>query len=113
MLPVYSNTARVADLCRGSLMDGHTCWQNMYKVIYSPKLYDLTRWAELMIGPDQDLSNPAYPLPEPLAVMQPEPGKSHLTGILIEGNAAILRNPIVPSMNMEEVKMFTAPSEGQ
>ena len=44
------------------LMDGHACWQNLYKVIYSSKLYDLTRWAELMIGPDQDQSNSIYPL---------------------------------------------------
>jgi len=44
------------------LMDGHACWYNLYKVIYSPKLYDLTRWAELMIGPNRDQSNPVYPL---------------------------------------------------
>jgi hypothetical protein len=44
------------------LMDGHACWYNLYKVIYSRKLYDLTRWAELMIGPDRDQSNPVYPL---------------------------------------------------
>jgi hypothetical protein len=44
------------------LLDSHACWVNLYKVIYSPKLYDLTRWAELVIGPNRDQSNPVYPL---------------------------------------------------
>jgi hypothetical protein len=43
--------------------------------------------------------------------MQPEPGKPDLTGILTEDDSAILRNSAVPSMNMEEVEMLTAPGE--
>jgi hypothetical protein len=46
---------------------------------------------------------------EPLAVTQAEPGKRDLPGILVEGNAATLRRPIAPSMDAEEVEMFTAP----
>jgi hypothetical protein len=45
--------------------------------------------------------------------MQPEPRKPDLTGILTEGNPATLRNPVVPSMNMKDVEMFTAPGKGQ
>src|ERR1035437_1613197 len=52
-------------------------------------------------------------IPEPLAIMQPEPGKPDLTGILTEDDSAMLRNSVVPSMNMEEVEVFTAPGEGQ
>jgi hypothetical protein len=44
------------------LESGHACWGNLYKVIYSPKLYDLTRWAKLLIEPDRGLSNSMYPL---------------------------------------------------
>jgi hypothetical protein len=49
---------------------------------------------------------------EPLAIMQPESGKPDLTGIFTESNSAILRNPVVPSMNVEEVEAFTIPGEG-
>src|ERR1035437_6098677 len=52
-------------------------------------------------------------IPESLAFMQPEPGKPDLTGIFTESNSAILRNSVVPSMNMEEVEVFTVPGEGQ
>ena len=45
--------------------------------------------------------------------MQPESGKLDLTGIFTESNSAILRNPVVLSMNMEEAEVFTAPGEGQ
>jgi hypothetical protein len=43
--------------------------------------------------------------------MKPEPRKPDLTGILTEDNSPILRNSVVPSMNMEEVEMLTAPGE--
>ena len=50
-------------------------------------------------------------IPEPLAIMQPEPRKPDLTGILTEDDSAMLRNSVVLSMNMEEMEMLTAPGE--
>ena len=52
-------------------------------------------------------------VPEPLAVMQREPRKRELPRILVEGNAATQRRPIVPSMDAKAVEMFPAPVEGQ
>ena len=51
-------------------------------------------------------------VPEALAVMQTEPRKRDLPRILVEGNAATQRRPIVPSMDAEAVEMCPAPVEG-
>jgi hypothetical protein len=51
-------------------------------------------------------------MPEPLAVMQPEPGEQGLPRLLTDGDVATLRRPIVLSVDTEEVKMFTTPVKG-
>ena len=40
----------------------HTFRKSLYPVIYSQKLYDLTQWAELLMGPDRQQFNTISPL---------------------------------------------------